>query len=115
MRGWGLFHDAKNWAVSADVGADFVILRFGVSGTIELRLACDDAASEPNSESLVLVTNDVALNRLAVQAQSTARVPPLVDQHFGFEFQPLVKTFVHGAATGQHDLLVQATASIDGA
>mmetsp|Transcript_13531 Transcript_13531/g.34537 ORF Transcript_13531/g.34537 Transcript_13531/m.34537 type:complete len:485 (-) Transcript_13531:16-1470(-) len=109
---------AEHGVVAANARAVFVVRRLGVANVVELGRGGKHASAKPHSVALHVVSDDVhgEGHRLDLAAaQLLALLDAVVDSALHVALQALAKVLEHGGAARQDDVLVETTASVDGA
>jgi len=104
--------------VTADCRTHLIILGLGVAGLEELRKRCNHGTTEPHGITLHVVRDDVHVDGSGLEATLAELDGLLVtelDKLLHITLEPAAEILEHGGATAQHDVLVETTASIDGA
>jgi len=89
-----------------------------MTGLEELRKRCKHGATEPHSITLHVVRDNINLNWCGLDATLAELDGPLVtklDKLLHITLKPAREILEHGGTTAQHDVLIETTASIDGA
>lgn len=108
----------EDGVVTADGGTDLVVLLLGVADSVELRGGSEHGTTEPNGVALHAVGDDLDLDGGGLEATAGELLGELnasLDSALQVAFDTTTEILEHGGTTGEDDVLVQATADVDGA
>lgn len=111
-------NSTKDRVISADSRTNFIILSLSMAGSIELWCRSEHRPTEPHGVSLHVMGDDahVDLGRLnAALRELDGGLSTGVDKALDITLETSPKVLVQGGSSRENDILVEATASIDGA
>ena len=118
IKNYLLRNSAKDRVISADSRTDFVVLLLGVASSVELWCRGEHRATEPHGVPLHVVRDDAHIDLGGLDAalgELDGGRAAGVDKALDITLETTAKVLVEGGTARKDDVLVEATAGIDGA